>query len=122
MNKIIFQATVVAILAVQQMVWAGDEIKDSGPGILPKQATVFGANPDGKGTILRLWEQAGVSGEVTVSLPKGMKASRMTPVNLRGEVAGKTESISRDNFTIDLTAFAPASFVLESETSASPRK
>lgn len=36
MNKIIFQASVVAILAVQQMIWAGDEIKDSGPGILPK--------------------------------------------------------------------------------------
>ncbi len=36
MNKIIFQATVVAILAVQQMVSAGDEIKDSGPGILPR--------------------------------------------------------------------------------------
>lgn len=83
--------------------------------------TAFGANPDGKGTILRLWEQAGVSGEVTVSLPKGMKASRMTPVNLRGEVAGKTESISLDNFTVDLKAFTPASFVLESETTARPK-
>lgn len=84
--------------------------------------TAFGANPDGKGTILRLWEQAGVSGEVTVRLPKGMKASTITPVNLRGEVAGKTESISLDSFTVDLKAFAPASFVLESQTTSSPKK
>ena len=97
--------------------WTGLEL--SRKGVL---VTAFGANPDGKGTIVRLWEQAGVSGEVTVSLPKAMKASRMTPVNLRGEVAGKTESISHDKFTVDLTAFAPASFVIESETSANPRK
>jgi hypothetical protein len=75
--------------------------------------TAFGANPDGKGTVLRLWEQAGVSGKVTVKLPKGMNVSKMTPVNLRGEPTGKPERIWFGRFSVDLRAFAPASFVLE---------
>jgi len=75
--------------------------------------TAFGRNPDGKGTILRLWEQAVVSGEVTIKLPKGMKVSKMTPVNLRGEPTGKPERIWFGRFSVKLKAFAPASFVLE---------
>jgi alpha-mannosidase len=31
--------------------------------------TAFGKNPDGEGTILRLWEQAGNSGLCTITLP-----------------------------------------------------
>ena len=75
--------------------------------------TAFGANPDGKGTVLRLWEQAGVSGKVTVKLPKGMNVSKMTPVNLRGEPTGKPERIWFGRFSVNLRSFAPASFVLE---------
>lgn len=76
--------------------------------------TAFGANPDGKGMILRLWEQAGVSGKVTIKLPQGMKASRITPINLRGESIGKSEVLRDSGFVTDLKAFAPASFLLES--------
>lgn len=76
--------------------------------------TAFGADPDSKNkTILRLWELAGVSGKVTVKLPKGMKVSKMTPVNLRGEPTGKPERISFGRFSVNLNAFAPASFLLE---------
>jgi len=75
--------------------------------------TAFGANPGGKGTILRLWEQAGVSGKVSIKLPKGMKVSRVTPVNLRGVPAGATRHIWFGEIKADLKAFAPASFVLE---------
>lgn len=35
--------------------------------------TAFGPNPDGDGTLLRLWELAGASGDCTVRLPETMK-------------------------------------------------
>ena len=50
--------------------------------------TSFGPNPFGKGTMLRLWEQAGDAGKCTVTLPEGMTFTRAVPVNLRGEKAG----------------------------------
>jgi len=31
--------------------------------------TAFGKNPDGPGTVLRVWEQAGHAGEMTVAIP-----------------------------------------------------
>jgi alpha-mannosidase len=82
----------------------------SRPGVL---ITAFGANPDGEGTLLRLWEQAGVSGRLTVKLPKGMKAAKVTLVNLRGEKIGKTESVRSNELKFDLCAYAPASFILK---------
>lgn len=76
--------------------------------------TAFGEDPDGnKGTLLRLWEQAGNSGYVTVTLPKGSNYTKATPVNLRGETAGKRFSVSNGKLTLFLHAYAPASFVLE---------
>ncbi|MEI7899562.1 MAG: hypothetical protein WCK89_04875, partial [bacterium] len=88
----------------------GRGIELSRDGIL---ITAFGANPDGKGVVLRLWEQAGVSGRVTVRLPPGMKASTITPASLRGESMGKPEPLMGDGFETKLKAFAPASFLLE---------
>lgn len=75
--------------------------------------TAFGANPDGDGTLLRVWEQAGVSGKLTVVLPQGNKLKKATPVNLRGEKIGKSISVKNNKLTFELGAFAPASFVLE---------
>ncbi|MBT7463437.1 MAG: hypothetical protein HN686_05610 [Bacteroidetes bacterium] len=75
--------------------------------------TAFGANPDGEGTLIRVWEQAGVSGKLTVELPKGSEAKMATPVNLRGETIGNTINIRNDKLTFELGAFAPVSFVLE---------
>jgi len=40
------------------------------------------------GTLLRVWEQSGQSGEVELTLPSGFKATRAQPVTLRGEKAG----------------------------------
>lgn len=88
----------------------GHGIELSRDGIL---ITAFGTNPDGKGMILRLWEQAGVPGKVTVRLPKGIKASRITPVNLRGESIGKPEAAGPGGFETDLKAFAPVGFLIE---------
>lgn len=77
--------------------------------------TAFGPNPDGGGTGLRLWEQGGESGEVTVTLPEGMKAAYAQPVDLRGEpLAGKARlKIVDGAWVFPLGAYAPASFVFE---------
>ncbi len=75
--------------------------------------TAFGENPDGDGTILRLWEQGGISGNVTIEFPKGSTYTRATPVNLRSEVTGEPINITAGKLTFLLKAYAPASFVLE---------
>jgi len=74
--------------------------------------TAFGGNPDGPGTLLRVWEQAGEAGDLTVTLPAGCRFGRATPVNLRGETAGPPIPIHHRTFRFPLSAFAPASFVL----------
>ena len=86
--------------------------------------TAFCPNPDGAGTVLRVWEQAGFSGHsghsgfsgkggtITVTLPKGMKATSARPVNLRGEPAGEPIAIKDGKFSFDLGAWAPKSFIL----------
>jgi alpha-mannosidase len=73
--------------------------------------TAFGQNPDGAGTLLRIWEMAGVSGERTVSLPGTFTSA--TPVNLRGERTGEPRRLAGSTLAFNLGAFAPATFVLE---------
>ncbi|NQV33446.1 MAG: hypothetical protein HQ515_12205, partial [Phycisphaeraceae bacterium] len=76
--------------------------------------TAFGTDPDGsQGILLRVWEQAGTSGMVTVTLPEGARASKAMPVNLRGETRGAPVQIEDGAFTFDLHAYAPASFLLQ---------
>jgi len=75
--------------------------------------TAFGANPDGEGTLLRVWEQAGTSGKVTVDLPEAMKYKTAVPVNLRGEKIAKPMSIKSGKLKFKLGVYAPASFILK---------
>ena len=81
----------------------------SRPGTL---LTAFGQNPDGDGTILRVWEQSGTGGELTITLPAGASFTTATPVTLRGEKSGVPIKITGGKFAIDLKAYAPASFIL----------
>ncbi|HWQ93559.1 MAG TPA: hypothetical protein VN673_17985 [Clostridia bacterium] len=85
-------------------------LKLSRPGIL---VTAFGQNPDGAGTLLRLWEQAGQSGEVTVRLPAGFNVRTLQPVNLRGQATGQSMAVKGSQFQTRLGAYAPASFLLQ---------
>jgi alpha-mannosidase len=62
--------------------------------------------------LLRVWEQAGIPGNVTVQLPPGIKASSAQPVNLRGEVQGNPVKVENGKFSFSLRGYAPASFVL----------
>ena len=79
------------------------------------RVTAFCPNPDGAGTVLRVWEQAGKGGEITVTLPQGLKAAVAQPVNLRGEIAGEPIALKNGSFTFTLGVWAPKSFIL-SET------
>jgi hypothetical protein len=73
--------------------------------------TAFGENPDGVGTLLRVWEQAGITADLTITLPGDYSSA--TPVNLRGEKTGEPVPVKDRQLTIPLQAFAPASWVLK---------
>ena len=75
--------------------------------------TAFGQNPDGAGTLLRLWEQAGQSGECTVRLPAGLNARTLQPVNLRGLPEGQPVALKGESFAVPLRPYAPLSFLIQ---------
>lgn len=75
--------------------------------------TAFGPNPDGDGTILRVWEQGGITDELAIVLPGDAKFTTAQPVNLRGEKCGDLIKIADSKLKFRLHAYAPASFVLE---------
>jgi hypothetical protein len=76
--------------------------------------TAFGTDPTGnRGTLFRVWEQAGVSGKLTVTFPAAVKFATATPVNLRGEKAGEPIELQGGELNFSLHAYAPSSFILE---------
>ena len=66
-----------------------------------------------RGNVLRLWEHAGISGKLKVTLPKGMYVAGKPPFYLRGEVNGDPIEISSGAFNCDVKGYAPASFILQ---------
>jgi len=98
---------------------------EAAPGKLPAEkaglqlsrrgtlVTLFGPDPYSDKTLLRVWEQAGNSGSLTVTLPADFKATKAYPVNLRGEPMGDAVKIRHNAFSFKLNAFTPASFRLE---------
>ncbi|MFA6126713.1 MAG: hypothetical protein WC699_05370 [Bacteroidales bacterium] len=80
------------------------------------RVTAFCPNPDADlgvpGTLVRVWEQSGQSGEVELSLPTGFKATSAQPISLRGEKIGKPVKIRQGKIGFYLKAYAPVSFVL----------
>jgi len=75
--------------------------------------TAFGPNPDGDGTLLRVWEQGGITGNLLVTLPKGATFTEAQPVNLRGEKIGIVLNIVNGILSFELRAYAPVSFILK---------
>jgi hypothetical protein len=74
--------------------------------------TAFGPNPDGEGTLLRLWELAGTSGDCGVTLPQAVNVKSVQPVDLRGRPIGEPLPIRDGKFTAPVKAFAPLSLRL----------
>ena len=82
----------------------------SRPGI---RVTAFGPNPGGEGLLLRLWEEAGVSGTCEVQLPAGLRPASVQPVDLRGQSNGASIPVTNGRFKAPVAAFAPASYKLQ---------
>lgn len=80
----------------------------SRPGVL---LSAFGHNIDGKGTILRVWDQTGETADLDITIPGNF--TKATPVDLRGENPSKPLPITDGKLTITLPAYSPASFILE---------
>ena len=87
----------------------------SRPGVRLVQ---FAPNPDGAGTVLRIWEQGGIAGQVSVTLPAQRPFRECLPVNLRGEPIAAPIQIANGRFSFHLGAYAPAGFVLTPELPA----
>jgi hypothetical protein len=98
-------------------------VADGAPGTLPFcrrglelsrkgiLVTAFGANPNGPGTVLRLWEQGGQSGTVKVRLPDGTNIKQVQPVDLRGRPLGKPLPVKNGALKVHVGAFAPVSLL-----------
>jgi hypothetical protein len=74
--------------------------------------TALGSNPDGGGSLLRLWEQAGEGGVCGVRLPEALRNAVVQPCDLRGRPQGGPISPREGRYEIPLLPFAPASFLL----------
>jgi hypothetical protein len=74
--------------------------------------TTFGPNPDGAGTLLRLWEQAGRDETCRVKLPDGLRPKKAQPVDLRGRPVGDAITVQAGEFAAPMTHFAPVSLLL----------
>ncbi|MGA2034638.1 MAG: hypothetical protein ABSG68_20515, partial [Thermoguttaceae bacterium] len=77
--------------------------------------TALGPNPDGGGTLLRLWEQAGEGGVCTVRLPEPLRNAAAQPCDLRGRPQGAPISPRDGRHEVPLAPFAPASILLGAE-------
>lgn len=73
--------------------------------------TAYGKNPDGEGTLLRLWENAGKDRACEVTLPNQINGIAQ-PVNLRGIPEGSPITIQEGKFRIYIGKFAPASVLI----------
>jgi len=80
----------------------------SRPGVL---VTAFAKKAKGSETLLRVWEQAGISGKLTITVPE--RFNKAIPINLRGEKIAMPSAISKGKIRVDLPAYAPASFLIQ---------
>ncbi len=93
------------------------------PGKLPTEKTgielsrkgiLLSANYNSKeGKVIRVWEQNGASGLLTITLPEEMKAKTAIPVDLRGTISGSPIEIVDRKLIFNLNAYAPAEFILQ---------
>ena len=76
--------------------------------------TAFDDNYGNDGeTLLRIWEQSGNSGELTITVPPEMMITKAQAVNLRGEKIGNSIPVKGGKFQFILVKYAPASFILK---------
>lgn len=87
----------------------------SRPGVL---VTALRPNPDGPGTLVRLWDLAGGQGRLTLQLPEGLASGprQIQAVDLRGQPLGQPQTRGRDRVDVQLAPYAPVTLVLPPKT------
>jgi hypothetical protein len=75
--------------------------------------TAFGPDPDGQGTLLRLWEQSGEHGKCKIELPANSSFTTAIPCDLRGQAALEAIKINNHQFSADVHSYQPQSFILK---------
>jgi alpha-mannosidase len=75
--------------------------------------TAFGKNPDGEGTVLRLWETSGHDGKCTIVLPDYSVFKTVQLCDLRGTSLGSVFPIKQRKVTIDINHYSPVSMILK---------
>ncbi len=90
-------------------------VQNQGISLSRKGILVTALSPEnpGEGTILRCWEQAGISGDCIVSLPEALQLKQAWPVNLRGEKTGEMLEIRDNEFNFKVETWKPHSFLLK---------
>ncbi len=83
----------------------------AGPGLARKGVlvTALGANPDGPGTILRLWDLAGNTGPCQLRLPESLRKLKVESVDLRGTISHTEFNRIKDGLQINVRPFTPIS-------------
>jgi alpha-mannosidase len=74
--------------------------------------TAFGPNPDGGGTLVRIWEKAGKSGKMTITLPSASGFTQAQPVNLRGAQTGAPIPVNGNKIEVTYNPYQPLSLIL----------
>ncbi len=88
----------------------------SAPGVgLPRSGTLvtaLGPDPAGPGIRLRLWELAGRTGPVRVSLPAPWQSGTASNVDLRGTPSGRSWAFSGATVEVPVRAYSPTTLIL----------
>ncbi len=74
--------------------------------------TAFAPHLESEGYLLRLWESAGKTENIEVSLPEGSNFRRATPVDLRGRNSGESIPVKNGKLSLVCQANRPVTLVL----------
>ena len=85
----------------------------AGVGIDRDGVSVTAFKKEGDNLLLRLWEQAGESGMVTVTLPENCSYNRAYFCNLHGEKSGATLPILNNTIEVNIPHNGPVTLILE---------
>ena len=85
-------------------------VRVSSPGVL---VTALGTNPDGDGTLVRLWDHAGRPGECTIDIPAALAAQSARLVDLRGSRLDLPVLQASDTLSVTIRPMAPVSLIFD---------
>jgi hypothetical protein len=86
--------------------------EQAGIEVSRKGVLVSASHSVNEGTLIRVWEQSGISGQLVITLPGKMNVTKAVPVNLRGVKKAELIEVTSGKLEFILGAYAPATFIL----------